>query len=160
MAKELVNEDLTISVTQMGAAFPGKSSLDYSYINSHGIISKNSFVDCPTGKKLVNGVTISLLPTYPAGPAGVGAGAGCQGVLSHSGAGVGTPISLFLITMNIFPGAAHTTSDGVACYIKGDNGMCSCAGVEMNTATGIPVPIVGSCKMEITYAGQNDASDN
>jgi hypothetical protein len=147
---DLANESFEISVTQSGAAFPGKQTLKYNDFSDSAEINKNPDVECPDGKKLLKGPVISALP----GPTDPGKW-GCKGPLSYTGAATLTFISL--INMTISAGANNVVSNEIPCFKKGDKGQCSCSGVDLVPGSPpVPTPFTGSCSFEITNSGQTD----
>lgn len=150
MGSEIVNEDFEITVTQQGAAKPGKTTLVKSDFIANVEVSLNDKVNAPSGKKLVKGPMISVTPG-PTAPLQWG----CKGPMGASGSGTTTLIALIAAIVNA--GATKVTSTMIPCFLKGDSGNCSCAGTDLPNAGPPPVPFTGSCKFEITNAGQTKA---
>jgi len=140
MGDPIVNKEFEISVTQQGAAVPGKDTLE---IGDFLLAQENSDVEAPSGKPLLIG------PVLTANVADA-LSWGCEGPGSPNTA---LPPVFAMMVMNA--NATDITSTKISCFKKGCTAQCSCAGTD-TAPNGAPVPFVGSCKFEITEAGQED----
>lgn len=136
----IANEDFQFSVTQTGAAFPGISGGD------------KSKVDAVTSDKLVLADKKAILEEVK--KSDVSSAWGCLGPLGKTGAGTSTFITKG--SFSIPAGSMKCKADGKSVVLKGDFAICSCIGQDTPSAPpNTPVPFTGSCRIEISDAGQN-----
>ncbi len=148
----LVNEDFTISITQSGGAFPGKTSG-----NINDIKTKTKDVNCSAPVITSPTLLKKAIMTTSMEHDDAFASWGCQGPLTKSG--TGDLISTIIKgTFTLNASSTKMKCSGNNIHLEGESIVCQCSGTEQPTAGGSPVPFTGSCTIKIDSAGQSKVS--
>ncbi len=139
---DIANEDFEATVTQQAGAIPGNSK-----------ISKADFtVALSSSKVRVAGVNAMKGPVITGVVPAFSAPFGCLGPMVAPGTAV-PPLSGAGITLSA--NATKVRAEAQGLFLKGCVGQCACVGTDIGPPPGnVPTPYVGSCKFEITDAGQ------
>jgi len=147
MSAEIANIDFEISVTQQGAMLPfGTMVLPLPKVTKDDLITNESTTcDAPSGKNIVT-------KEMKEKSAGMISSLSCKSPGYAGGTGSDAPITLGLLTISA--GSLKVKCDSEPAHIKGDFGICSCSVTYTPPLPGTPVTVLGSCRFEITNAGQ------
>jgi len=149
MGSPIANVNFEISITQLGVMVPGGViGVPPTVTESDLTVNESSAADAPDGDNVVVNQMTEL-------PAGMIATLGCKSPGYAGGTGADAPITLGAVT--IPAGSTTVKCNGDAVHIEGDSGNCSCSVTYTPPSPGTPVVVNGSCRFEITNAGQDKA---